>query len=244
MFKTGYVYKKDNAKLKLHTYMGPALPPPPREVDWTLAISEPLGMMGNDMVGDCTCADIGHIILLQTANGSGIFIPSDNDVLSFYSAVSGYVPGDPNTDAGASLSEAAAYARRVGMAGHKIRGALDVDFSKPDSIKQSIYLFKNCAFGVNLPQSAEDDFGKPIWGNTSDTRIIGGHDVPGVAYDDEGVVLITWGGYQKATWAWLATYCVEAQARLYEDAVESDYGMDPNGFKMADLERDLGIVGA
>lgn len=244
MFKYGYTPKGDNAALKLKAYMGPALPPPPPAVDWTLAISEPLEMMLNDTIGDCTAADIGHIILLQTACGSGIFVPSNADVETFYSGCVGYVPGDPSTDVGASLSEAAGHARRVGMAGHKIRGALDVNFRKPESIKQSIYLFKNCAFGVRLPKSAEDGFGKRIWNNITDTNILGGHDVPGVAYDDEGVVVITWGGYQKVSWAWLATYCIEAQARLYEDAVESDYGLDPNGFNMQQLADDLAIVGA
>lgn len=243
MFKYGYTPKGDNAALKLKAYMGPALPPPPPAVDWTLAISEPLEMMLNDTIGDCTAADIGHAVLLQTACGSGIFVPSNADVLAFYSAVSGY-NGDPATDVGASLSEAAAYARKVGMAGHKIRGALDVDLSKPDLIRQSIYLFKSCSFGVRLPKSAEDSFGTRIWDNITDTHILGGHDVLGVAYDDEGVVVITWGGYQKVSWRWLATYCIEAQARLYEDAVESDYGLDPNGFNMQQLADDLAIVGA
>ena len=242
--KLGYNFKGDNAKLKLRKYMGPALPPPPRDVDWTLAISDELTMMGNDQVGDCTAADIGHVVMLQTANGSGIVIPSTADVLTFYSGCTGYDPNDPNSDRGASLSEAAAYARTVGMAGHKIRGSLDVDFTKPDAIKQSIYLFKNCAFGVRLPKSAMDGFGKGTWSDITDTKILGGHDVPGVMYDDEGVTIITWGAYQKVTWAWLLHYADEAQARLYEDAVESDYGMDPNGFKMADLEADLQIVGA
>ncbi len=244
--KLGYVFKRDQAKLKLHNYMGPALPPPPAAVDWTLAISEDLGMLGNDSVGDCTCADVGHTIELLTAMGAGIVVPTTDEILALYSGATGYDPNDPSTDQGASLSEIADYVQKWGLVvkgvAHKIHAYLDVKAGDQHQTMQSIHLFKHCAIGVRLPKSAMDGFGKGIWSDTTDTNILGGHDVPLVAYDAEGPTCITWGAYQKMSWSWYAKYCDEAQARLYDDAAGPDWN-DANGFSFSQLESDLAALG-
>lgn len=242
--KFGYVKKNDNAKLKLHSYMGPALPPPPVAVDWSLAISEDLGTMGNDQVGDCTCADVGHVVMLLTAMGAGIVVPTTDEVLTLYSAATGYVKGDPSTDQGASLTEIAKYVQAngltVGGVPHKIHAYLDVDHTKVEQIKQAIYLFKHCAVGFSVPPTAEADFSAGrIWSNYSG-QPVGGHDVPLVAYDAEGAWCFTWGGFQKGTWEFWLNTVDEAQARIYDDV--AGQGWD-EGFDMAKLEADLTALG-
>ena len=244
--KFGYTFKNDQAQLKLRNYMGPALPPPPVSVDWSLAISEDLGMMGNDQVGDCTCADVGHTVMLLTAMGAGIVVPTTDEVLALYSAATGYVPGDESTDQGASLSEIADYVQKsglvVGGVPHKIHAYLDIDKSNVEQIKQAIYLFKHCSVGFSVPPTAQDDFraGK-TWTNYSGEPI-GGHDVPLVAYDVEGAWCFTWGGFQKGTWAFWLNTVQEAQARLYDDAAGADW-TDANGFSFSQLEQDLTAIG-
>lgn len=243
--KFGYQFKSDQASLKLRTYMGAALPPPPVSVDWTLAISTDIGMDGNDSVGCCTAADVAHTVLLLTAMGSGIVVPTAPETIAFYSGYSGYIPGDDSTDRGASLSEAANFAQThgfmVGGVPHKIHAYLDLDPDKIEQYKQAIYLFKHASIGFNVPDTAIDDFkaGRP-WTDYSG-KIVGGHDVPLVAYDDFGPTCMTWGGYQKMSWDFLLNTVQEAQARLYDDAAGSDWN-DANGFSFSQLEADLAAV--
>jgi len=233
-----------HAKLKLIKYMGPALPPPPPAVDNSLAISTDLGMMGNDTVGDCTCADVGHAVLLLTAMNAGIFVPTTADVLAVYSGATGYNPADPSTDQGATLSQIADYVKAHGMAGHKLHSYLDIDTSNVDLQKQAIALFGSCSYGVQLPKSAMDSFGKGVWSDTTDTDILGGHDIIAVAYDADGPTFITWGGYQKATWAWVLKYADEAQARIYQDNIDMTDGFDKSasGVDMTQLDADMAAI--
>ena len=243
-FKLGYVKKNDNAKLKFRTYMGPALPPPPATVDWSLAISQDLGMMGNDQVGDCTCADVGHSVMLLTAMGAGIVVPTTDEVEALYSAATGYVKGDESTDRGASLSEIADYVQKNGfMIGgilHKIRAYVDIDTTSVEQFKQSIYLFKHASIGFKVSRKTMQSFGKGTWTDFSGP-FEGSHDVPLVAYDAEGPTSICWGAYQKMTWEFLLALVVEGQARLYDDAAGADWN-DANGFSFSQLEADLAAI--
>ena len=110
--KFGYVHKGDQAKLKFHTYLAakPALPPPPKEVINSLALSQDIGMQGNDEIGLCTFADIAHGIVITTAMNKGIFVPQTADTIKLYEHT-GYDPsqtdaqGNNPTDQGASLTE-------------------------------------------------------------------------------------------------------------------------------------------
>jgi hypothetical protein len=246
MYALGYVKKNDNAKLKLHSYLTPALPQPPAAVDWSLAISTDLGMLGNDQVGDCTCADVGHSVMLLTAMGAGIVVPTTAEVLALYSGATGYDPNDPSTDQGASLTEIADYVQKNGLivkdVPHKIHAYLDVDKTKVDQIKQTIFLFKHCSVGFSVPPTAQDDFmAGRIWSNYSGSPV-GGHDVPLVAYDADGAWCFTWGGFQKGTWEFWLNTMDEAQARLYDDAAGPDWN-DANGFSFSQLEQDLAAIG-
>ena len=67
--------------------------------DYLSAVKVPWGYMLNDTLGDCTCADTGHSLMLRTANASQIVVPSDADIEKLYEHF-GYVPGNPATDQG------------------------------------------------------------------------------------------------------------------------------------------------
>ena len=110
-----------------HAYLAakPALPPPPKEVINSLALSQDIGMQGNDEIGLCTFADIAHGIVITTAMNKGIFVPQTADTIKLYE-YTGYDPsqtdaqGNNPTDQGASLTEAANFAKKYGLAGHKL----------------------------------------------------------------------------------------------------------------------------
>lgn len=81
-----------------------------------------LGMMLNDRYGDCAIAGPGHQIQFWTAQAGNEIVISDSDILSTYSAVSGFVPDNPNTDNGCVLVNVMDYWQDKGIAGHQIGG--------------------------------------------------------------------------------------------------------------------------
>ena len=70
----------------------PGLAPPPPTQDWGSKVGAGWGMMGNDKVGDCTCAAAGHLVMDWTANTGKEVVPSSQQIVAAYSAITGYNP--------------------------------------------------------------------------------------------------------------------------------------------------------
>jgi hypothetical protein len=229
-------------------------PLPTASPDWVSAVMKQSpggwGMMGNDEVGDCTCADCGHTEMLRTANTGAIWIPSTQDVLSLYSAITGYNPNDPSTDQGANELDVIQYLIQTGWNGRKLDGSANIDPSQLDHVKWAVCLFGACRLGVNLPQSAEDAFnaGQP-WDVGDDEQPVGGHDVPIVKYDSNGIFwVVTWGKLQAVTQDFMLAsfpdgtpYVEEAHAELAYDWVSS-VGTAPSRFDLNQLITDLSEI--
>ena len=67
---------------------------PPATVDYSGF--GPVGMLGNDTVGDCVFAADGHIVEQATFFGQGSeYVVSTEQALAAYSQVTGYNPADP-----------------------------------------------------------------------------------------------------------------------------------------------------
>ena len=80
-----------------------SLPTPPSGIDYSVAAQSCLSqVMGNDTVGDCTCAGAGHALGLWTGNAGDLVTLTREQVLAMYSAITGYNPSDPSTDQGAN----------------------------------------------------------------------------------------------------------------------------------------------
>lgn len=234
-------------------------------------------MMGNDALGDCTCAAAGHMIECWTANLGDAFTPSSAQIIAAYSAVSGYVPGNPATDTGAVELDVLNYWRRQGIAGHKINAyaALGLNNVQHDDahnglgntvrewlrdgapnqhearecVKQSIALFGGAFIGLALPLSAQQQgvWDVPsLWSRLrgqSAPGSWGGHAVPILAYDADGLTCITWGAKKRMTWDFFAQYCDEAYVPLSPDWLSAQ-GTDPSGLDFAQLSADLAALEA
>ena len=85
-----------------------SIAPPPVAVDWTKG-QESWGMMGNDALGDCTCAGVYHLRQVWTANTGTEDTQQDAEVITLYGAVGGYVEGVPSTDQGANEQDVLKY---------------------------------------------------------------------------------------------------------------------------------------
>ena len=170
-YKLGKLAPKPNLKtIPFHKFLATdAPPPPPEKVYWEYKLPvNNLRMLGNDTVGDCTCACVGHMIMNMTAHTGSILIPTDEEILAFYSAITGYDPsqtdsqGNNPTDTGAAITDVLARWQSdgitIGGQVHKILGWMQFDHTNREQMAQVIYLFGAADCGVVLPNSAMDQF--------------------------------------------------------------------------------------
>lgn len=230
------------AKLKLHRYLGPALPPPPPSVDWGLGMSEDWQMMANDRLGDCTCAAMGHAVQVITSNGDGLITPSDEEILNMYRA-SGWSPDDPNSDQGWTELAAMQFMCDFGLDRVKMDAFADVETANLEQVKQAIALFGGCYIGVVITQEDMDDFqANRAWQSLDVSSPLGGHALWVPSYDETGITVITWGKAQNATWGWLQSHCDEVHACLFWNWVKNSVDCSPDGFNLQQMTDDLAAM--
>jgi hypothetical protein len=235
----------DPRTLKLANYLDPAtLPPLLPSVNWSNAVSAAWGMMGNDRVGDCTCAGLGHIVMAVTANAGVMAVPSDAEILRMYEDIGGYRPGDSNTDKGATELDALLYISSTGLAGAMLDAFADVEAANLDYVKLAVQLFGSVYIGVQLTRFdiAQFEVGASWDVSTRDDgTVVGGHAVPILDFDARGGNCVTWGRLQPFTWAWFSARCDEVHAPLFFKWI-SDLGTSPSGLDLDRLERDVQAV--
>jgi len=220
----------------LNRYTG-KLPAPPAAQNWSHKLTH-LGMMLNDTLGDCTCAAIGHCVQEWTSltDPEEVILP-DATILKLYEAVSGYIPGRPNTDVGAVVADVLNYWLNDpgAVGGHSLPAYAAVEPNNRQEIQDAVYIFGNCYIGLQMPISAQTQAvwsvppGGPVGQGAPGSW--GGHAVPVVAYDARGLTVITWGQLLRMTWPFLDAYCDEAYALIGQDWLSS--GKCPPGFKLS-----------
>ena len=156
IFKTGKLPKvTDERTLQLARYLpaAQALPAPPPSVDYSAAVTA-WGMMGNDRVGDCALAGMGHADLLWAANAERRRLRITTAmVIAAYSKVTGYVPGDPSTDRGTALLDALRFWGKQGIDRQTVRAFVEVDPRDTENVKRTIDWFGCAYLGVELPDA-------------------------------------------------------------------------------------------
>lgn len=220
-----------SGKLKLKNYLGAALPPAPPNCSFLLAMTEPWGVMGNDVYGDCTCAAMGHAVQVVTSNSDNLVTPPDAEILTMY-------PHPP--DEGWTCVDAMNYMVSTGLSGVKADAYADLDPTNLDEARQAIWLFGQVYTGAQITQADMDatKAGKP-WASTDLSNILGGHAIIAAAYSPQGVYFITWGLVQFATWDWWTSHVDEAHAVLFFPWVKNTVNCSPNNFDIEQLEADL-----
>src|SRR6266568_1905956 len=81
--------KHDARTFQLATYLTDELPPAPVHQSWTEKVHD-WGMLGNDRFGDCVFAGALHMVQDWTAYESTEFVPTEQQALDAYSAVTGF----------------------------------------------------------------------------------------------------------------------------------------------------------
>lgn len=242
-------------RFTLRNYLKQTLPAPPPTVNYYSNSYKSLNQMyDNDVLGDCVIACMGHIAGVLSANaGTGNIVFRNGQIINLYSAIGGYVPGDPNTDNGCDEQTALNYWQQYGLTknAHKITAWLSVDGSNITEIRTALWLFENLMFGVELPDAwinpgpSESGF---LWDVAGPADLNNGHCFAGIGYDASTVKISTWGMTGDITYPAINEYATSgSQGELYTvlsvDAINKARERAPNGFAFSQLLADIDAMG-
>lgn len=212
------------------------------------------GMLGNDTVGNCAIADGCHQTMLFCTEGKKPFNINTQVAIDTYSQATGYDPtqtdaqGNNPTDQGTDLPDFAEFRRTTGIADadgnvHKIAAYLSLDQGSVSQLRAAMFLFSAVSIGVQLPDSAQDQFqAGEVWTPVRGSSIEGGHCITGLAADsDNNIGLLTWGAFRWMTAKFYQRYNDETIILLSEEFLYG--GVSPEGFNDVQLRADLADLG-
>jgi hypothetical protein len=221
------------------------LPKPPVEFGHYKAVGN-FHVLGNDKYGDCVWAGAAHEHMLWTRTWDrkrSRFLTKN--VLSDYSAVTGFDPKDPNTDQGTDMKDAASYRRKTGILDatgkrHPIDAYVALRVGNVEQVVLAMYLMGAAGIGIQFPSTAMEQFDKrEPWTVPARPQIDGGHYVSGVGRNKAGnLLVVTWGRVQEMTPEFYERFCDEAVCYLSLEVLNAQ-GLSPEGFDEATLRRNL-----
>lgn len=231
-----------------------SLPTPPKDWDYTIVAAPALGQMyGNDSLGNCVIAGMAHLEGVFTAIKYGTpSIFTLDQIVMMYSAIGGYVPGNPNTDNGCDEQTALAYWQKNGFLGHSIAGSLAVDATNVNECVMASWLFSNLMLGMDLPDAwvnPAPSASSFIWDVAGPPNPDNGHCVVSAkGAVTTGLVIETWGLCGILTWEAVRKYCqTSVDGELYTvltpEIIELATNKSPNGFDWASLQDDFAAIG-
>ena len=195
------------------------LPPPPLAVDNRMGVTD-WGMMGNDTIGDCTCAGLAHHQQVVTLDAGQQQTPSTEQVLAAYSQFCGYVPGDPSTDQGGNELDilTTLLTLKQGVFGHRLLGYVSPDPKNLDHVKKAIAYFRAVYMGCLMPANFRS---QSVWTAVeNDGGIDGGHCMCVGSYTPDQIPFITWGENQPADYSWWLKYTDEVHCLVWDTTLK------------------------
>ena len=239
-FKLGKLPKKFDARtLQLARYLQlPKLPMPPLSIDHATLMPMDIGMMGNDVYGDCTIAAAGHMVQSwSTYAQRGTETIADADIIAAYKIIS------PN-DTGAYLLDALNLWKNTGIGKDKIEAFVEVSTGNLTEAKLAIQYFGSLYIGMSLPDTntfGPWDVKNPTWAPNP----YNGHAVCLIGYNDATQMfkVCTWGEIWDMSYDWYMKYCDEAYAVLNDIELIESTGLSPEGFNYTTLQEDLSQIG-
>jgi hypothetical protein len=213
---------------------------------WESAVpSSALNVLGNDVYGDCAEAGALGLIQAMSYNAGRPLIPTTQDALNLYSAVTGFNPNAPlvngqnPTDQGTALTDLLTYWQKtgitVGTTVHKIIGFASLDITSIPQMRYATYLFGGSYLGINCPESAEQDTSN--WTYQAGSPIVGGHCVVRVGEGAAGGKTRSWGMFIPTANDFYLNYLDEGYVVVTEDFInaqgKSPSNIDINGLLAA-----------
>jgi hypothetical protein len=247
-------------RIRLSSYIDKAtIPTAPASCDYTTpAMPVIQNVEGNDSVGDCVEAEEAHFISVVTGNANSLFTYTPAMTLAMYSALTGYVPGNPATDQGTDPIACLNYFTQKPYADGSINaGYAEVDATNQAEVEFAISAFGNLKMWVGLPDPWINPFPSSngfVWDvapvDQNNGHCIGspGYNSPKiVGSNSQGVQVMTWGLIGTVTWPALAAAFSDAAGgglavRVTTDWVIKNSGKTPSGFAYSDLCSDFNAL--
>lgn len=231
----------DYRTLRFKNYLTPKIAAPPAAYNVLTSVYKNLNtadpaelfpMDGNDMYGDCTIAALAHAETVYEGLLGTRKVMSKRAVEKLYFSLT------HGLDSGLAELDVLNYWRQHRVTGDKIITYVSIDPKNHTHVQQAIKLFGGVYLGFQVQQNCQQEFeAHQPW--TPGPLINEGHAVHAVAYDQNGLIVLTWGNTQQATWAWWDECVDEAYAILPPEAMNPDFAP---GFNFAQLQTDLNAV--
>lgn len=216
-----------------------------------------LPMLDNDNLGDCVPAGMYHSDQIWRGwQGANAYVPTNDDAVSVYGSVAGYVPGVPSTDQGTDVPTALNWWMANPLPGSGTKLAAWFSVNPNDRATQALALDLGGTLGVgfNVPYSAEQQFSRgQLWDVTrSKPNYVGGHYVPVIGMSCPwnsplGTVssvpykVATWSALQGMSQAFWNQNVVEVYALFGEPWVGGD-GVAANNIDWVTLNADIAAM--
>lgn len=172
----------DKPVLKLSSFFNAAVVPTHDPEDDNL-LDLPFAMGRNNQIGSCGPTGAANS---KVAASRGKVVLTDDEIVEFYSYVSGYDPAqdDPSgqtenpTDVGVENQDMLEKLLEVGIGGHKPLAFAKIDSLDDDFLEAAVNAFQGALFGVTLEdaQQSQTDEQPPVW-DYKRSSTWGGHDV-------------------------------------------------------------------
>lgn len=200
----------------------------------------------NNQLGCCVISAGAHIRGVTSGNAGNEVSFTSPEIRKMYSYIGG------GGDNGANPIDALRYWSNTGFTdGTKLMGWLAVDPADPVEYKTACWLFENLFYGVACPNAwfnpmpQRDGFRWDVAGNPVGRN---GHSWCAVGYNEQGMLIDTWGMIGLMTDAAHARYCTRsAGGELYvmisPDMVGKGMQRAPNGLNWHDLIVDFNLLG-
>lgn len=224
------------------------LSPPPENANWYAAVGD-WPMLGNDAVGDCVEAAVLHLIQQMSTYAEKPLMPVEAEALSFYSAATGYTPGNPSTDQGSYVMGPGGVMEHwlkngVTCGGQitNVNAFLSLHHGDIGQLMEGVWYFGGVLTGIIVPKSLmEAEIVPEVWEDFSGP-ILGGHEILINGYETlpSGVVfdLISWGKRYRATQAFLE-HCMDEAVIAVDEVSINARGVDGHGMDLTQLTADM-----
>jgi hypothetical protein len=242
-YKTGLLPSPEPPKLAFKTYLLPHLLPPipPTFGHQYLYPRRGWGMLGNNVLGDCTVAGSMHAVMLWRSVIKKPVRFTTLDAKEDYFAITGGV------DSGADMVAVAKYWQSIGFRDskanrHKILAYMQTDPANLEHADAACFLFDAVGLGIEVGEAEMNDFSQGRPWDDPNTSVDGYHYVPYVGKDFDYRYVVTWGGIQPVTERWYKAKVNEVVPILSDEDLLAD-GKSEDGFDMDALMADLEAVG-
>lgn len=216
-----------------------AADPPPAADYYTKAAASLTRMYLNDQLGCCVVSGKAHSFGVWSANDSdsgGVIQATDQEVLSQYRRWCGHLGNDSGCIIDEVLTRILNEGMVLGGKTYRIDGFAAVDHTSKKLVQVALLLTGSATIGINLPAAWTNS---DVW-DVTNSRIVGGHDVSVVGYDERGVYVSSWGRVYLMTWAaFLSTRWVEEMYVVLSDVWYGPDRMSPAGLDAAALKAAL-----